>query len=157
MLRERHRAVRAALGRAQADHPSFGTAHRLVQVYHGGAMPSSPDHEYLTHPVELDGAELEGSAASITVETSTIIPVAVLWNTPNAGDILTAYAVGGRWVTERGGGSGATGYPCGSCRIPAHDLTVGCTNPILGNGSSTLIYSSGTWTSGCSNELVYQL
>jgi hypothetical protein len=156
-LCERERAHRAMLDRGQSARPPAIAARRLVQVYNGGAMPSSPDHVYLTHPVELDGVELEGGTASTTVETSTTIPVVVLWNAPNAGDILTAYAVGGRWVTERGGGSGATGYPCGSCLIPAHDLTVSWTNSILGDGSTTLAYSSGTWTSGCSNELIYQL
>jgi hypothetical protein len=157
-IRERLRTFDSALDRAWEDRPPLATPRRLVQVFSGGAMPSQPDHFYLTHPVELDGTEVEGSTAPPVVDTSVTIPVDVLWSAPHVGDILTAYAVGGRWVAERGSGQ-STGVPCAHCTIPARNLIVSWTNPIIGNGSTTLVYNSSTqtWTSGCSNELIYQL
>ena len=83
--------------------PAVAAARRLVSVYNGGSMPTQPDHIFLTHPVELDGAEAEGGAASPNVDTSATIPVVVLWHAPQAGDLLVASSVGGRWVAERGG------------------------------------------------------
>src|SRR5262249_26722667 len=71
-------------------------------------MPTQPDHIFLTHPVELDGTEVEGGTASPNVDTSATIPVVVLWDAPQAGDMLVASSVGGRWVAERGGGSRTT-------------------------------------------------
>ncbi len=79
---------------------SAGTPRRLVQVYNGGAMPSQPDHYYLANPVYLNGAETEGGTGSPSVDTSQTIVVDVLGKAPSAGDYLTAYAVGGRWVAE---------------------------------------------------------
>ena len=105
-------------GRGSAGYDPLITARRLVQVYNGGSMPSSPDHVYLTHPVELDGTEEEGGSASPNVDTTTTIPVVVLWNAPAVGDILTAYGAGGRWVAERGGTPGTGSLTCGACTIP---------------------------------------
>lgn len=56
------------------------------------------------------------------------------------------------------GGSGCT---CGSCTVPAQNLTVSWTNvgPI-GNGSTALTYSgscTGGWTSACTNQLLYEM
>jgi len=87
--------VDRALGQVMA-----GTPRRLVQVYNGGAMPSEPDHFYLTNPAYLNGAETEGGTGSPSVDTSQTIVVDVLGKAPSAGDYLTAYAVGGRWVAE---------------------------------------------------------
>jgi hypothetical protein len=93
-------ALDASLGGGEA----YGSAGLLVQVYDGGSMPNQPDHVYLTHPVNLDGAEQEGTQAPATADTSTSVPVVVIRNAPQAGDILVAHAVGGRWVAESGGG-----------------------------------------------------
>lgn len=68
ILRDRQAAARAAIDRAAAV-PGVAAARRLVQVYDGGAMPTAADRVYLTHPVELDGAETEGGAASPYVNT----------------------------------------------------------------------------------------
>jgi hypothetical protein len=106
-IRERQEGRRAAIDRA-AGAPTFAAARRLVSVYNGGSMPTQPDHVFLAHPVELDGAEVEGGTASPNVDTSATIPVVVLWDAPQAGDILVASSVGGRWVAERGGGSRTT-------------------------------------------------
>ena len=102
ILRDRQAAFGRMNNRAAESSPLIN-ARTLVQVYNGGAMPTSPDKVYLTHPVELDGTETEGGSATTNVDTSTTIPVAVLWGAPQAGDLLTAYAVGGRWVAERVG------------------------------------------------------
>ena len=109
ILRDRQAAARAAIDRAAAV-PGVAAARRLVQVYDGGAMPTAADRVYLTHPVELDGAETEGGAASPYVDTLTTIPVVVLWHAPAVGDQLVATAVGGRWVAEK------TGVPAPACR-----------------------------------------
>ncbi len=123
-------------------------------------MPMSPDKVYLTHPVELDGIETEGSLATPNVDTTTTIPVVVLWGAPQVGDLLTAYAVGGRWVAERSVTSGQTGYLCGQCQIPRNNLTVSWSNLILGSASTTLVYSGSPttqWMSACTNQLLFEL
>ena len=56
--------------------------------------------------------------------------------------------------------AGTPVYPCGTCSIPKANLTVSWTNLILGNGSTTLVYSSSpstVWASGCSNQLLYKV
>ena len=159
ILRNRQDALRGAIDRA-AEASALITARRLVQVYNGGAMPTSPDKVYLTHPVELDGTETEGGSATANVDTTTTIPVVVLWGAPQVGDLLTAYAVGGRWVAERAAPSGQSGFACGPCQIPRKNLTLSWTNLILGNGSTPLIYSGSPttqWTSVCTNQLLYEL
>jgi hypothetical protein len=138
--------------------PTLAPARRLVQVYNGGSMPSSPGHFFLAYPLELDGAEVEGGTATLVVDTTQTIVVNVLGHAPSAGDILTAYAVGGRWVAERGGSSGGSSA-CAPCRIPAQNLTLSWVNVISGNGSTTLKYAATptSWTSACSNGLLYKL
>ncbi len=158
-LRDRQGELDEAIDRA-FEFSSLITSRRLVQVYNGGAMPSSAGLVYLTHPAELDGFETEGGSASPNVDSTTTIPVVVLWRAPKAGDLLTAYGVGGRWVAERTGSSSQAGYPCGLCLIPLTNLTVSWANPILGNGAATLVYS-GTpttqWSSTCANQLIFEL
>ncbi len=158
-LRDRQGTLDKSIDRA-SESPSLITSRRLVQVYNGGAMPNSAGLVYLTHPAELDGLEAEGGSAFPNVDTTTTIPVVVLSRAAQAGDFLTAYAVGGRWVAERTGSSSQTGYPCGQCLIPLTNLTVSWANPILGNGTATLVYS-GTpttqWISSCTNQLLFEL
>jgi hypothetical protein len=160
IIRSRQSALDTGIDRRGGDRPMAAAARMLVQVYDGGAMPAQPDRVYFTHPVELGGDETEGGGATPVVDTTTTVPVVVVWGVPSVGDILTAYAVGGRWVAERtGAGTGPT-YPCGPCQVPKKDLTVSWTNLILGNGSTTLVYSgrlATQWISGCTNELLYEL
>jgi hypothetical protein len=142
-----------------------GTASRLVQIYDGGAMASSPDHFYYTHPVEVGGTETEGGSGSTSADTANTIVVDVLGHAPTVGDILVAYAVGSRWVAERGGSSGGGGITCSPCTLPTTDLTLSWVNPIYGDGSVPIVYngdpSSPAWANtGCSGalgELVFQL
>ena len=103
IVRDRQGVLRAAIGRA-ARLPAMTASRRLVSVYNGGQMPDQPDHIFLTHPVELDGAEAEGGPSSPNVDTSATIPVVVLRDSPQVGDLLVASSVGGRWVAERTGG-----------------------------------------------------
>ena len=101
-LRERHGDLVQAAARSVAA-PSQTTARRLVQIHDGGSMPSAADHFFLAYPIELDGTEAEGGTGTPVVDASQPIIVDVLGHAPSAGDILTAYAVGGRWVAERAG------------------------------------------------------
>jgi len=122
-------------------------------------MGASPDLFYFTHPVELDGSETEGGTGTPTADTAQTIPVDVLWHAPSVGDLLTAYAVGGRWVAERGGGGGPATLPCSPCNIPETDLTLSWTNPLSGNGSTALTYNPSLvqWTTGCVFNQEYKL
>jgi hypothetical protein len=137
---------------------------RLVQIENGGAMGNAPDLFYLSHPVELDGSEIEGAAGTPTADTTQTIPVVVLGHVPSVGDILPAFAVGGRWVAERGG-SGSLSFPCSPCTIPDQSLTISWVNPLAGNGSDTLVYSTSgpSWATGCSggagvgNQLLFKV
>jgi hypothetical protein len=164
-LAAEERIVRARDGALAAaiDHrvpaATGGTPRRLVQIFSGGSMPSSPDHFFLAYPIELDGAETEGGAGTPVVDASQPITIDVLGHAPSAGDILTAYAVGGRWVAERAGLNSGGSLACSPCNIPTQNLTLSWVNLISGNGSTTLNYATTTasWTSGCSNGLLYTL
>ena len=119
-------------------------------------MPATVPAVYLTHPVLLSGPETEGGSGTLTVDSATTVPVVILGHVPSVGDYLTAYAVGGRWVSERGTRSGGegTGTTCEPCTIPNEDLTLSWTNLLSGNGSTSLTYnpSGPIWESGCADE-----
>jgi hypothetical protein len=100
ILRDRQTAHEDALDRATNDAGAFGAARIIGQVYNGGAMPNTTPRVYLTHPVLISGPETEGGSPTLTVDTDASVPVVVLGKAPVAGDYLTAYAVGGRWVSE---------------------------------------------------------
>jgi hypothetical protein len=156
ILRDRQATLSDALDAVPQRLP-LSVSRRLVQVFDGGSMPTEPDHFFLAHPVELDGPEAEGGSASPVVDTSTTMYVDVLWHAPEAGDILTAYAVGGRWVAERSR-PGPSEFVCGTCSIPSRDLTVSWTNDTLGDGSTTLVFSApNVWKSGCVDNVFYRL
>jgi hypothetical protein len=130
---------------------SFKSARILVQIYNGGGMGAAADLYYLGHPVLVTGTESEGGAGTLTVDSTVLVPVVVLEHAPSVGDYLTAYAVGGRWVAERGGAGGPPMLLCGTCNVPATNLTLSYVNSLDGNGSCTLTYDSvhHTWTSPC--------
>lgn len=85
--------------------PASRGAPRFVgQVFSGGAIPDRVGRIFLVHPVRLNGAEHEGGAASLSVDASRVIPVVVVGSrAPEAGDVLVAVSVGGRWVADRCG------------------------------------------------------
>jgi hypothetical protein len=163
LLRARHEAL---AGIADRTIPATigSPPRRLVQIYNGGAMGNAPDLFYLSHPVELDGSEIEGSTGTPTADTTQSIPVVVLGHAPSVGDILPAFSVGGRWVAEWGG-TGSQSFPCSPCTIPNQNLTISWVNSLTGNGSDTLVYNSSgpTWATGCSggagvgNQLLFKL
>jgi hypothetical protein len=157
-LRERHGNLVEAAARSVAA-ATQTTARRLVQIHDGGAIPLAADHFFLAYPIELDGEEAEGGTGTPVINASQPIIVDVLGHAPSAGDILTAYAVGGRWVAEGPGLSGGGSIACTPCNIPTQNLTLSWVNPISGNGSTTLTYATTprSWTSGCSNGLLYKL
>jgi len=163
LLRARHEALAGIVNRLIPA--TIGAApRRLVQIDNGGAMGNAPDLFYLSHPVELDGPEIEGSTGTPTADTTQSIPVVVLGHAPSVGDILPAFAVGGRWVAERGG-TGSQSFPCLPCTIPNQNLTISWVNPLAGNGSDTMVYNSSgpTWATDCSggagvgNQLLFKL
>jgi hypothetical protein len=158
VLRERHGGLVQLAARSVAAAPRT-TARRLVQIHDGGAIPLAADHFFLAYPIELDGEEAEGGTGTPVIDASQPIIVDVLGHAPSAGDILTAYAVGGRWVAEGPGLSGGGSIACAPCNIPTQNLTLSWVNPISGNGSTTLNYAATprSWTSGCSNGLLYKL
>ena len=103
-------------GRPTVPQP-FSSARMLVKVFDGGSMPTAAERVYFTHPVLLTGSEAEGGTGTLTVDTATTVPVIVLGDVPSvAGDYLTAYAVGGRWVAERGGSGGGGARSAGRAR-----------------------------------------
>jgi hypothetical protein len=162
IMRDRMAAHQDRLDAAANPAGAFTSARQLVQVYNGGSMPNAVPRVFLTHPVILTGSETEGSSGGFSVDTSTTVPVVVIGSTvPSIGDYLTAYAVGDRWVAERGSGSGFGFLSCSPCGIPLTDLTLSWTNISTGNGSTTLFYPGGVgpWTSsGCpDNGLEFSL
>ena len=158
IVRARHAELASRVDRT-IPFASPATPRRLVQIFNGGSMPSSPDHFFLAYPIELDGIETEGGTGTPVDDASQPIVVDVLGHAPSAGDILTAYAVGGRWVAERGQSSGGGSLACSPCNIPAQNLILSWVNAISGNGSTALTYATApaSWTSGCSNGLIYKL
>lgn len=143
--RARHADLSAAVDRLPRPAPG-GTARRLVQVYNGGMMPTSPDHFFLTHSVELDGAETEGGTGTPTADTTQTIPVDVIGSVPLVGDLLIAYAVGGRWVAQ-GGCSITVHVTCFSADVAGATVTItsGMTTVATGttDGSGNVVLGIG--------------
>jgi hypothetical protein len=122
----------------------------LVQVYNGGSMPTVPERVYFTHPVLVTGSETEGGSGTLTVDTATTVPVVVLGHAPLVNDYLTVYAVGGRWVSEKGGLDGSSGTMCSPCNIPNEDLTITWSNILTGSSFAIMKFGVGPfWQTGC--------
>jgi hypothetical protein len=137
--------------------PTRGTPRFLGRVRDAGAIPTTSDRVFLVNPARLGGAESEGAAAAVAVDASRSIPVVVLGSiVPRAGDLIQAFAVGGRWVAEI---QRSSPIPvCGGCIAPQRNLTVSWTNSLLGSGSTPMIYNGADeWTSDCTNYLVFRL
>ena len=139
-----------------------GAARFVGQVYNGGMMGDQPGLFYLTNPVQFNGPEQEGGGYIPVVDTTTSVPVLFLSTVPAVGDLAVATAVGGRWVAEdTGTPAKGCNVPCSPCAIWQKDLQIAWVNPLTGNGSATLVYSSGTWTANCmgggGNQISFKL
>ena len=107
-LRSRDPCATAAMGLATALRPE-GRRGSWGRWWGEPRCPRGTDRVYLMSPVRLDGGDAEGAAASLAVDGTRAIPVVVIGSTPpQAGDLLVALAVGGRWVAE----SGPAPRPC---------------------------------------------
>lgn len=157
-LRSRDPCATAAMGLATARAPR-GTPRFLGQIVGGAGMPTGTDRVYLLSPVRLDGGDAEGATASVAVDGTRAIPVVVIGSTPpQAGDLLVALAVGGRWVAESRSGSSPPVLSCSPCNIPKKNLTLSWANPLIGDGSTPLVFvPPGQWNSACTNQLLFSL
>jgi hypothetical protein len=168
ILRDRQEAQNRAADRTVGAGDPYTTGRQLVQIYDGGAIPTAPNKFFLCRPVTLTGSSAEGQTSTTAVDATTTMPVLVLGNAPVAGDLLIAYAVGGRWVAERGSSGGGTGAPCTlNCPLP----DVGSLNwtwatwPLggtiyTGMGVSTWAGNwrlIAPWTAGASQEFLFTL
>lgn len=107
-------------------------------------MPSQPNMVYLAHPVEFDGGETEGGSGSPVADPSLSIPVVVLGHPASSGDVLTAFAVAGRWVAERGAPPAPTSIQVIGCSGPLSSVTVS----VYTSQGGTLLFSATTPASG---------
>jgi hypothetical protein len=89
------------------------------QVFGNPTVPTAVGQYYSVHAVDVWGKEAEGSAASLSVDTSRAFLVDVIGPKPAvAGDYLICRFVGHRWVADRMGGKGQSvsisipGCPC---------------------------------------------
>ena len=119
-------------------------------------MPDKTGRVFLLNPLSADGPETEGASASFAVDSTRAIPVVVVGGKPpEAGDLLVALAVGGRWVAE---GSPDQALGCSPCPIPRRDLTLSWAGGPHGGGSTPLVYTApGRWNSACANQMLYSL
>jgi hypothetical protein len=149
ILRERLEAHAAALDQlAGSDRPE-GSSRQLVRVYDGGSMGSGAPQIYLTHPVQATGAESEGTTPTLSDDTGTTIPVIFL-KVPAAGEYATAYAAGGRWITERSSSSTCrstvTVLGCGAILDTIDTLTINVYTSMGGTLLATATTTTGTAT-----------
>ena len=142
--------------RAVASSSSRGTPRFLGRVFDGGAMPDKTGRVFLLNPLSADGPETEGASVSFAVDSTRAIPVVVVGGKPpEAGDLLVALAVGGRWVAE---GSPDQALGCSPCPSPRRDLTLSWAGGPHGGGSTPLVYTApGRWNSACANQMLYSL
>ena len=147
VLRRRQADAAAALDRLPP--PAAPAAGRFVgQTFSGGAYPTTVPAYYLTHPVDVGGAETEGAAASTAASSGTKAVWVLGPVVPVLGSFLLARLIDGRWAAgfsaPYGGGGGVTipGCPCSSSPITLNMVSSApaSNNHIL--QSATLVYGS---------------
>ena len=96
--RERNAALADALGRFGAEAGEGGLS-VLVQTFAETTYPTDANAFYAMHPVEVDGPEGEGDAATFTAdETRTLYAYNLGSAVPPVGTIVIAHLRSGRWV-----------------------------------------------------------
>jgi hypothetical protein len=147
ILRERIRDLEAAIDRRrQQSQP--GTPRFLAQVYNGGNYPTSVPRVFLTNPVTIDAGDAEAATPSYTADTSQSIPVVVLNQLPAPGDILPAFADGGRWVAEKTGSSSTCNVTI-CVRQTCFCNEVSSATVTIKTGGGATVATGTTGTNGC--------
>jgi hypothetical protein len=96
--RERQKALAGVVNRA-APFSADGSPAQLVTTTTVSKYPTTAAAYYASNPTEIDGSEVEGGAASYTVDTTQVVYVLnVGTQVPPVGTRVVAHAVGGRWV-----------------------------------------------------------
>ncbi len=99
--RQRHQALATVVENTSSF--SQGQVRFIGQVTTNGTLPTGADTFYLLNPAAgLNASECEACSGTLVADTTKQIAVDVLNGAPNLGDWLVAYAVGGKWVAERG-------------------------------------------------------
>ena len=80
---------------------SEGTAMTLLQLYNGGAVPSSANKVYLGNPVTIGFTDQENAVPTIQVDETRSIPVIMTDSAGVIGDIVPAAYTGADWVAAR--------------------------------------------------------
>jgi hypothetical protein len=95
--RERHQDLEDAVDRIQTGDDG-STAFMLVKTTTIVTYPTTANRFYGCNPVEADGTQTEGSAATYTADTNQVIYCLNLGTTiPPSGTVVIASMVGGRW------------------------------------------------------------
>jgi hypothetical protein len=96
--RERQNALSRVIDRL-ASFAADGSTALLVTTTTVTTYPSTASSFYASNPTEIDGSEVEGGAASYTVDTTQVVYVInVGTQVPPVGTRVVAHAVAGRWV-----------------------------------------------------------
>lgn len=137
--------------------PTPETPRFIGRVLNAGGIPTVQGRVFLVNPAMIEGAEVEGAGTSFTADETRSIPVVVIGSlAPKAGDLIIAYASGGRWISEFGGQP--TTVSCAGCKVPRRNLTLTWTNSLLGTRSAPMVFNGlDEWATGCINQILFRL
>jgi hypothetical protein len=96
--RERHQDLSNVVDRLEVFEPGGGAV-VLVTTTTVSIYPTTAGAFYAANPTEIDGSEIEGSAATYTADPTQVIYVLNQGTqVPPVGTRVIAHAAGGRWV-----------------------------------------------------------
>jgi hypothetical protein len=99
ILRDRQQSASEAMDVDQGDEPLYGSAAVLAKTTTVETYPTTASAFYACLPQDIDGAEIEGAAASYVPQSNAVF---YGWNAgtavPPPGTPVVCHAVGGRWV-----------------------------------------------------------
>lgn len=125
VLRRRLEEAELALARAASRDAKRRDA-RLVQVYSGGAIPTTIGKFCLIHPAVVLPGATEGSSATISVDTSLSAPVdAIGPAAPSVGDYMIAWGVDYRAAGMKGSAAGGGTVAVPGCTCSSIPSTLG--------------------------------